>query len=233
MAQCESFADDLVLFLAGEGDGDRRLRLQEHLRVCEACRSELDEMRAADEALVAEAAVARREAPMPDALRRTVVKNLRRRSLVRRPAFLVPAGIAAGLLLGLWLLWPEPPAETVPVVRVEPEASAEPASVHVLSADSLRAISQDIDFLTSERVRRAIPSSTLTFVDARMDEDVSAGSLPARRVVTKSARFDRNLHTIARRIQEMDRDTWYVPAQGAQRRPSSCVPEVSREPDFT
>ena len=233
MAQCESFADDLVLFLAGELDGDRRLRLQEHLRACEACRSELDEMRAADEALAAEAARLRREAPMPDALQRGVAQELRRRALLERPVFLVPAGIAAGLLLALWLLSPEPPAETRPIARVERPTPAAPLSADALSDESLRDISTQIRALGRESVRRAIPSSTLAFADARMDRNVPVDSLPARRVAAGGSRFDRDLHTIARRIQEMDRDRWYVPAQSAQRRPSSCVPEVSRKGDFT
>lgn len=233
MSRCESFAADLAPFLAGELGEERALRLDEHLRACGACRAELDEMRAADEALDAEAARVPRDVPMPDTLRRRVAGKLRRRSLVRRPVFLVPAGVAAGLLLAVWLLTPDRSPETVPVAHVESVAPAEPSLADLFSGESLREISTDIRSLGTEGVRRAIPSSTLTFVDARMDEDVSMDSLPARRVAATGSRLDRGLHTIARRIQEMDRDTWYVPAQGAQRRPSSCVPGVSRKGGFT
>lgn len=233
MRRCESFADDLVLFLAGELDEDRTLCLEEHLRACEACRAEHDEMRATDEALSVAAARTRREASMPATLRRRMAKKLRGRPRVRRAVFLVSAGVAAGLLLAMWLLLPERPAETAPAVFPEPVALVEPSVLDVFARDPFRAISRDIQSLRTERVWRAIPSSALSFVEARVEEDLPAGSLRARRVVERESRIDRELRSIERRIQRVDRNTWYMPARSAQGGPSSGVPALSKKPHCT
>ena len=216
MSSCDPFADDLVLLAAGELQEERRAALEAHLDECSACVAALDDVRAADRALRARPVEA-----VPADVRRRIERRLRR-PVFANPRWLVPAGIAACLAL-VWLLALRRPSERERPAPVPPVSENALASAEILSDDALADLSDRIAGLSKRRASRAIPSSALVWVDARLEGDALSSD---------SAGADRRLHAIGRRIRTLSKETWYLPGSSRRTGPSSWTP-VARKKTWT
>ena len=220
MARCDSFADDLVLLVAGELQEDRRAALEAHLAECPTCVATRDDLRAADRALCAHPVEV-----VPADVRRRIEGRLRRRAVSVGPRWLVPVGIAACLAL-VWLLALRRPSERETPAPAPPVPESAIASAEILSDDSLDDLSERILDLSKKRASRAIASSTLVLVDARREGDEQSA------LSSESAGVDRRLHAIGRRIRTLSKETWYLPGSSRRTGPSSWTP-VARKKTWT
>ena len=210
MQSCERYSDELVLLASGELDENRRVRIEAHLSSCSACAETLETLRAADGAL--------RERPlaaMPDDVRRRIEERLRRRPGLLLRRMLLPVGVAACVALS-WLFFARSPSQSgTPAPSPKPAvAESALASAEILSDDALTDLSERISSLSKKRDVRALPSSGLVWVEARVEEE--DGTLSSNRPGT-----DRGLQSISRRIRTLSKETWYLRESVTRNGPSS------------
>ena len=223
MTSCDSFAEDLLLLLEGGLPKERRAALDEHLSSCPDCRAALADLRLADERLKGRGPEA-----LPTELRRAVRRRLRR-PIVLRPAVLVLAAAAACILLAVGLIALLSRNGQMPAPQ-GPKAVEIPAeAAQALSGENLARLDWKVTALSRERVARAIPSSGLSLLDAggNLDDQDDVLSAPP------AARIDRDLRSLAKRIETLGRQTWYLPPAGSQGAPSSASPIGHSKPYVT
>src|SRR5580765_7298797 len=127
---CADYQGLIAAALYGPLAPDEQARLQSHLVSCVACRQESEELAGAVKLLGKSEPVEVQRDTFASAVRRKLSRKKVRPVATRRPAWVVPASLAAALLLVLVagvLFKPEKPVVEVAVRPPEPPAPPRPA----------------------------------------------------------------------------------------------------------